>query len=114
MTTRILPRGSFSVMERRPEKCKKGRRPLEPSIFARVEEFADPNGAAGGERLQRFAFYFSIQREGDFRRVELPLVEARDWLRVCWQEVVEAIDRQQAESRRAAGEVATGEELERR
>jgi hypothetical protein len=84
-------------MERQPEKRKKGRRPLEPAIFARVEEFLDLDSPGCRRKLRQFALYFSIQREGDFRRIELPLIEARDWLHACWEEVSAAIDVQQHE-----------------
>lgn len=77
--SRVLDRGSFSVML--TEKGKK--RPVEPQLFARVEEF---------EGRREWALYVCVHREGEFRRLPFMLRNIRGWLRRCLDEVDEALE----------------------
>lgn len=71
--TKIL--GKVSVIAR----GKKDPRPLEPSIFAKVE----------GEY---WAFYVCVHRDGEYRRIALPLQAAQVFLQEQLGEVQEALN----------------------
>lgn len=73
--SKIVPPDSISCMLKKPEK--KSRRPLEPSMFSRVE---------GDE----WAVYVSIHKEGEFRRITFPLATAMEWLTWNVDQIIEA------------------------
>jgi len=61
---------------------KKGKRPLEPQVFARVEP---------GRTGQVWAMYVCIHKQGEFRRIEFDLQSAERFLTDCFVAVRNAM-----------------------
>ena len=89
--TEIVGRGTFSVIERERSKTGRGRRPVDPKLFARVDEFPEADDDGQVRMYREWALYVNVVKGGQFRRLPLSLAAAKLWLTQCLAEVDEAL-----------------------